>query len=339
MTYEPIQRVEIENYGCIRKLDLALSPLHALIGPNDSGKSTILRALRTAVDRAARNAPSDLPVVLQRSPPPVDPTYAPNARMVVHYADGLGWATLGHGPEGKWFIEAMGVREPADPPRSRVTPATMVRFDPDTLREPGDLIPESYGVAFRSDRGDGLASVMDAIANRDTDAFVKIQNDARSLFPSVAKVGLINVSASQKEVAVTLVDGNRVGAKAMSEGLLYYLAFLALRYVEGSHLFLVEEPENGLHPARIAEVMGVLREMSKTSQVVIATHSPLVVNELGGEEVSVVTRTMDLGTRAILLKDVPGYADAMKVYRPGEFWVSYCNGEDEGPLLNGTPRQ
>jgi predicted ATPase len=180
---------------------------------------------------------------------------------------------------------------------------------------------------------------MDAIANRDTDAFVKIQNDARALFPSVAKVGLINVSASQKEVAVTLADGNRIGAKAMSEGLLYYLAFLALRYVEGSHLFLVEEPENGLHPARIAEVMGVLREMSKTSQVIIATHSPLVVNELGGDEVSVVTRTVDDGTRAILLKDVPGYADAMKVYRPGEFWVSYCNGEDEGPLLSGTPRQ
>src|SRR5258708_8232083 len=50
--YEPIQRLEIENYGCIRKASVTLTPLHALIGPNDSGKSTVLRALRTAAQFA-----------------------------------------------------------------------------------------------------------------------------------------------------------------------------------------------------------------------------------------------------------------------------------------------
>ena len=66
----------------------------------------------------------------------------------------------------------------------------------------------------------------------------------------------------------------------MSEGLLYYLAFAALPHLEPVSLILIEEPENGLHPARIAEVMRILREISKTTQVLIATHSPLVVNEL-----------------------------------------------------------
>jgi predicted ATPase len=84
--------------------------------------------------------------------------------------------------------------------------------------------------------------------------------------------------------------------------------------------------------------MAILREISKTNQVIIATHSPLVVNELRGEEISVVTRDPDTGTQVKLLKDVPGFADALKVYQPGEFWVSYCDGNQEEPLLTGSPR-
>ncbi len=36
-----------KNYGGLKDVDVRFSGLHALIGPNDSGKSTILRALRT----------------------------------------------------------------------------------------------------------------------------------------------------------------------------------------------------------------------------------------------------------------------------------------------------
>jgi hypothetical protein len=39
-----------------------------------------------------------------------------------------------------------------------------------------------------------------------------------------------------------------------------------------------------------------------------------------------------------LLDEVPGFADAMKVYRPGEFWVSYADGKAEEALLSGKPR-
>jgi hypothetical protein len=222
--------------------------------------------------------------------------------------------------------------------KSNLTKPTLVRFDPDYLRAPAKLIPESNAIGFTDERGTGLSSVFDAIINRDPEAFARIQDQVRKLFPNVAKVGLINTSNSQKEIAVTLADGTRVGAEGMSEGLLYYLGFAALQYIEGSHLFLIEEPENGLHPARIAEVMGALREISKTSQVIIATHSPLVVNELEGREVTVVTRPPENGTQAVLLSKVPGYEDAAKVYRPGEFWVSYCDGDQEKSLLTGGPR-
>ena len=41
-----VETVRIQNFGCARDLTLELSRLHALIGPNDSGKSTVLHAIR-----------------------------------------------------------------------------------------------------------------------------------------------------------------------------------------------------------------------------------------------------------------------------------------------------
>jgi predicted ATPase len=361
MPFEPIRQLDIENYGCIKKATFTLTPLHAFIGPNDSGKSTILQALRMVLRYAVGDFGSEPSVRL-------DPKVGggPNGASIrVGYPDVLAYgirltqdqyssvhesvfrgaeiAKLSRDRSHPGILDST-VQNQSETSRfvgslkGRMTKATLVRFDPDYLRAPAQLIPESQGISFADERGTGLASVFDAIINRDPDAFARIQANVRTLFPSVAKVGLINISNSTKEIAVSLADGTRVGAEGVSEGLLYYLGFAALKYIEGSRVFLVEEPENGLHPARIAEVVGAFREISKTSQVIIATHSPLVVNELKGEEVSVVTRDPEKGTQVKLLKDVPGFDEGSKVYQPGEFWVSYCDGNREEPLLTGRPR-
>ena len=107
----------------------------------------------------------------------------------------------------------------------------------------------------------------------------------------------------------------------------------ALQYLDPVAMLLVEEPENGLHPARIADVMKILREISRTTQVVLATHSPLVINEMRGDEVTLVTRDPDQGTQVRRLSDTPNFAERSKVYALGELWLSYANGVDEAPLL------
>ena len=124
----------------------------------------------------------------------------------------------------------------------------------------------------------------------------------------------------------------------MSEGMLYYLAFAVLPYLDPTPLLLIEEPENGLHPTRIAEVLRILRAISEKTQVILATHSPLVINEMQPEEVTVVTRSREHGTKATLMKDTANFAVRWKAYALGELWLSYANGEDEAPLLQGGPR-
>jgi hypothetical protein len=59
-----VERLRIQGYGCVHDATLALTPLHAFIGPNDSGKSTVLRALRalsSVLDRALGAEVQDAP--------------------------------------------------------------------------------------------------------------------------------------------------------------------------------------------------------------------------------------------------------------------------------------
>jgi len=69
--------------------------------------------------------------------------------------------------------------------------------------------------------------------------------------------------------------------------MLLYLAYAALSCLEPASVLLVEEPENGLHPARIADVMKVLRNISKDTQVLISMFSNRMTNTLSKEMVTV----------------------------------------------------
>lgn len=366
MTAETLEKVEIENYGCIRQQSFSLSPLHCFIGPNDSGKSTILHAVRLAAQLAASHFegpdkwspfepflytgagsiltlhyPRSASYRLSKFPERVTKPGDRRTSIEVREQASVGANSAQEVSRSPVNLAAFHGEETtaAEALKALVTLPTMVRFDPDALRTPAAQILAGSPVAFEDETGRGLASVYQAINSRQVDTFVEIRNKVRILFPHVQDLLVPTVANNQVLLQAKLTDGQVVPAKALSEGLLYFLGFTALQYLDNTRLFLVEEPENGLHPTRIAEVMTVLRELSQTSQILIATHSPLVVNELQGNEVTVVTRDEDKGAQGTLLKDVPGFDKAMKVYSPGEFWLSYADGQMEEPLLKGKPRQ
>jgi predicted ATPase len=346
---EFIERLTIKNYGCVKDVSVELTPLHAFIGPNDSGKSTLLRALRTVTQYGGG---------VFNGSQPFDPQFTDNDNSIdIVYSDkiaykigpleeGFGETVYVDGTTELWSAVRNGINNPGllrtrfDAPQMfelarRLRPARFVRLYADSLRQPTGLVMDGDPVRFLDERGLGLPAIYDVIINHNVEAFLKILAEVRRLFPSVARLGLINVSKSQKAIEVTLKDGRRIPAEAMSEGLLYYLAFAALPSLEPASMILIEEPENGLHPARIAEVMKVLREVSKTTQVVVATHSPLVINEMRPEEVSVVTRPPEKGTQVIRIDRTPDFEDRAKMYALGELWISYADGAYEAPLLEG----
>jgi predicted ATPase len=364
-----IRTFRAHNYGCLTDVNVALTPLHAFIGPNDSGKSTLLHGLRTVVQFAG--------AAFQRDGDgwaPFDP-YLPT-RYPFHGlhtkphditlgcgVDG-GWYAVETGPTGleeKISLDGQGDASGSGPYRKeqrqwgapsafliselaseqqvvrQLQRARFVRLDPDALRRPSGLIPETAPVGFLDDRGHGLAGVYFAIRNRNDSAFSEIVAEVREYFPTIKGVRVKVVTPSEVVLEAELVSGVRVDAGRLSEGLLYYLAFAALKHLDPVSLLLVEEPENGLHPARIGEVMRILRGITvdQRTQVVMATHSPLVINELQPDEVSVVTRTEEAGTKVTPIKDTANFAKRSSVYALGELWLSFADGVVEAPLIHG----
>ncbi|HEY2027665.1 MAG TPA: AAA family ATPase [Myxococcales bacterium] len=313
-----ITEFHAKDYGPLKDVHCMLTPLHAFIGPNDSGKSTLLRAIVTSVNYFGGGQKFALGDHFELSGK-IDelPFEVANTRASLYG----------------------GILAPDVVARARQwiqRPARVCRFDAEALRKPSTLIEEQRALEFVTNRGLGLPGVLDLLNNRADDALRTISSGMTKLFPALARIQLRNISSSEKRVAAELVDGTRIDADTMSEGILYYLAYACVRALGGGALPAVEEPETGLHPARIAEVMRILREISESgTQVIIATHNPLVINELKPSEVSVVTRTREFGTQVNLISDTPHFEERSKVYALGELWLSYANGTDEKPLLTG----
>jgi predicted ATPase len=208
-----------------------------------------------------------------------------------------------------------------------------MRLDPDAMREPSSLIPHNAPISYDS-RGRGLAAIYDAFLSRRLDAFLAISQEFTQLFPTARAIQLSNPTNATKVISIELTNGTSIDSQRLSEGMLYWLAFAALPYLDPAAIMLIEEPENGLHPSRIAEVMRVLRNVSHVTQIVIATHSPLVINELQADEVTLITRTPERGTIATPLSATKNFAQRSKVYALGELWLNYADGDFESELVS-----
>lgn len=304
-----VEKAFIKNFGCVREVELELTRLHALIGTNDSGKSSVLAALRTMGSALQRD---------KSSKPWLDPRLK-NATISIE------WGTTRyqlHDDGGsqllKRFVEGRVEQEFAlsfVAPHTPLSGARLIRWDPDEIRRPATLIPESQTLTME-EKGGGLAAVYEAILSRDRAVFDAIEADVRRLFPTIKSLWLPTVGRGQKTLGATLLDGTRVQAPMLSEGVLYWLAFAALPHIDHISVLLIEEPENGLHPTRIAEVMKTLREMSKRTQIIISTHNPLVLDAMQPEEITLLSRDAQVGTKATRI-------DRTKYYKAREKGIAF----------------
>jgi len=226
-----IRRIEIQNFGCLVDVDIPLTPLHCFIGPNDSGKSTILRAVETVSRLLVSPDPSRYPELMgygQKRP----------VSLTVE-ADGYFFSCQVHGTT----VTAEAGGGTLNEFKAKVTPpgvlpkaaalaelqrmlgkARMLWLNPESLKSSSELIPEGEAIRLFDAKGTGLPGVYDAIINRDVEAFQKIAAGVRKLFPTVEKVHLRNISTREKAIAVELNTGQRVPAEYMSTGLLFFLA-------------------------------------------------------------------------------------------------------------------
>lgn len=70
----------------------------------------------------------------------------------------------------------------------------------------------------------------------------------------------------------------------MGDGTLNIIEFLVYLCVAENRLFLIEEPENDIHPEALKKLLNLVIEKSTNNQFIITTHSNIVMKYLGSEQ-------------------------------------------------------
>lgn len=177
-----------------------------------------------------------------------------------------------------------------------------LQLEPSALRKPDSFTAStkmgsdgSHLAAALYDLAKGRRSLQNG-STPDESAHSIYAQLANRLAELIDDVRAVSVDRDEKRELLTLQvmgrDGTSHPARALSDGT---LRFLALAVIEldpaSSGLLCLEEPENGIHPARIPAILQLLQDITTDvdekvgpdnplRQVIINTHSPAVVAQV-----------------------------------------------------------
>ena len=151
----------------------------------------------------------------------------------------------------------------------------------------------------------------------------------RKLLSALGKLfdGIVDVNYPVTGGTVALFleeEGDRsIPATRLSDGTLRYLSLLAiLLHPEPPPLICIEEPELGLHPDLLPTLTDLMCEASERTQLIITTHSDVLVDALTDKPESVVICEKHDGQTEMRRLDKNDLAKWLKKYSLGDLWTS-----------------
>jgi predicted ATPase len=373
-----IKRLRIKNFKALRDVDIELTPIHVLIGPNDSGKTSILDAL-AALCRSIDHNLADAflgswtntelvwagkPSLLVTIEADFDDETISGYTMDVRFGQGGRLAAaerkLIRARDRDFESRAQGATTHAEYPLGH--PNVLLDVPDDILQRFRDLLGGAHyyrwdarflalPVApdlkrrFRMEpNGFGLALCLDDILGFDRDRFVQLERRFTEIFPHITSIKLFPEMGYRAPVddpgQVTMLQkadgkglyfqlrtgGQLIPASQASDGTLLVLAYLAILYLpQPPRVLLVEEPENGVHPKRLRDVLGVLHELvgeQSHTQIILTTHSPYVVDLFGPKEVTLCTMQDSGEVKTTRMSESEAVRRQIDVFTLGEIWTS-----------------
>lgn len=121
--------------------------------------------------------------------------------------------------------------------------------------------------------------------NEHTKVLEKLNRQFSDCIPEFVKITTPNHKINGKIYGKKLRFENNNGIKfevaSVSDGVLYFLSLLCIiNQPNAPKLLLLEEPENGIHPVRIQEIINYIFKLAqdKNIQIILTTHSPVVID-------------------------------------------------------------
>ncbi len=216
--------------------------------------------------------------------------------------------------------------------------------DPHQIKEPGLLGTDDF---VNSD-GSNLVSFFDNMRDDKPEIFSAIKKDLMVCLPEIQDIRFKKIKINNelsKQIVLYDIYGRGFLSDEVSEGILYFLALLAvIHQPKPPGLLLIEEPEKGIHPRRIHEIVNFIFDLAdkKDIQIILTSHSPQVVNEFEDFPESVFVFDTENGKTMVknLLNDIiedsnkksekTGFPKIDYTQSLGEHWIY--------GLLGGVPK-
>ena len=360
-----IRTLEIRDFGPFEHATLELSPLTVIVGPNDSGKSTILNAVRVlagladperrdGVSTQARKGSSGATVAMTAQSEQDE--WAIDFQFGV--PRGRGRRQLGVRFDGADVSDPAGqdlaLQFDGQPPwayargdifgddatsqRHRglqrlLAGVHFLKPNPDAMRQPAPMSTTAEGADLLAADGSGLPSLLAQLGASDPRRALDLMQAFVAMVPTLSDYALRPTDVDGKfayELEFRGAGRTEFSASEVSDGVILLLAFLALANLpEPPSVLLVEEPENGMHPARLREILTQLRKLAsgdlgdEPTQVIITTHMPYLLDEVEPEEAFFCVRD-DAGiARVVRFSDVPGIHEELNHKLLGELWAEH----------------
>lgn len=299
-----LKRVSIQNFKSLKDVTLDLQKVNLLIGPNNSGKTNFLKALDffefgvLQDDVAAERQSLDLRfkrsadflfmgLTFQRQEEELNfvrEIIFSNSIEVkssqVTTENGIEIVRNDQGYPDTIFL------------RRELSALRIYRPDPNKLTQPGPVGTLAETVSADASNLIGFLDRMLGSQYRKS-VFNRIETDLHTCVPEFDEINIDDASPTEelkrlfpsnsfKRIGLTNSNqGTTYWADELSEGTLYFLALLCIIHQPNPpKLLLLEEPEKGIHPRRIYEVIQFILGLAeeKDIQVVMTTHSPVVLD-------------------------------------------------------------
>ena len=132
-----------------------------------------------------------------------------------------------------------------------------------------------------------------------------------------------NVSIEGNTVQVFFTEGDfTIPATRLSDGTLRYLCLLAILCdPEPPPLVCIEEPELGLHPDILPSLARLLREASERCQLIVTTHSEILVDCMTDTPEAVIVCEKHDGATTLTRLSAGKLKPWLEKYRLGDLWT------------------
>ncbi|MBI5769964.1 MAG: AAA family ATPase [Verrucomicrobia bacterium] len=324
-----IASIAFRNFKALRNTSLRLAPFNLLIGPNGSGKTSLIQSLlhlrglaKLPVDETARSGKSGHPEIVFKFAAPHDKVAARMGCVSDFVCDLL-----------------------------QVTPAGTAQWKSlrDDLVRTRSYLFDHYAMAMPAARDSGavlagnggnLAAVLAHMEARHPGAFAALVGECVRILPEFAGIEL--TGGPQVSLVMQLTDGGRVPAENLSQGTLYALGVLGLAFDPmPPGILCIEEIDRGIHPRLLREVRDALYRLSypqsfglaqRPVQIIATTHSPYLL-DLFRDHPEEIVLANKRGTEAQFerLADRPDIAELLREGSLGDMWFS--------GILGGVPEE